>query len=369
MPQDVVDDLVSSLVRHNALNLTTLRVLKNCELGSLTLSGCRGVGDEWLVAFASQRSCPSTLPHSSMETESPSSTTTETETMDLDCNHQIGPEVFYNTLHTTEDDSCSSTSFLSARSTVQTTSTDALAPLDDSIAGNFSHQETCSETKSATGNLTMLDLRGSQRLTDKGLIKLADLSRLEIARLDNCYSIVGRGLLVFSMSHHLHTLSMANCRRLTDEAIINISHLTSLEALSLDGCRCLSDQAVIALSGLVNLKKLDLSQCDLITDQSMHALENIKELDELSLGWCRQISDDGIGTLTKQPGRSISLKVLSLARCSMSDDGIQHLSRLHALQELDLNGCTNIGSLCLGRTLDCLRNLQGLDVSYCPGIL
>lgn len=39
LPQDVVDDIIGSLMRHAALNATTLRVLKNCELGKLELCG------------------------------------------------------------------------------------------------------------------------------------------------------------------------------------------------------------------------------------------------------------------------------------------------------------------------------------------
>ena len=43
-----------------------------------------------------------------------------------------------------------------------------------------------------TSSLTSLDLRGSQRLTDRGLLQLHSLSLLEIARLDDCHSIVGK---------------------------------------------------------------------------------------------------------------------------------------------------------------------------------
>lgn len=39
LPQDVVDEIVGSLVKHSALTATTLRVLKNCELGKLVLCG------------------------------------------------------------------------------------------------------------------------------------------------------------------------------------------------------------------------------------------------------------------------------------------------------------------------------------------
>ena len=119
-----------------------------------------------------------------------------------------------------------------------------------------------SPTNAISSTLTLLDLRGSQRLTDRGLRQLSHrpLCSLEIVKLDNCHGITGRGLVAFSKSENLHTLSLANCRRLTDEAVVNISHLENLEALNLGGCRCLTDRSLEALSELVYLRKLDLSQ-------------------------------------------------------------------------------------------------------------
>lgn len=132
----------------------------------------------------------------------------------------------------------------------------------DDLSYNDSHlvASTHSAATSTTTTLALLDLRGSQRLTDRGLLQLSSLSSLEIAKLDNCHGITGKGLLAFSRSHRLHTLSLANCRRLTDEAVVNVSHLVSLEALILGGCRCLTDRSLDALSALINLTKLDLSQ-------------------------------------------------------------------------------------------------------------
>ena len=372
LPQDVVDDLVKSLVNHNALNATILRVLKYCELGNLTLSGCRGVEDEWFDALASNSFSSSRDPSPPLLPQTGENASMDS--MDLDNYHREDSEVFFSTSHDhyreinpSEESSCSSASFVSASSTVP--ATPASPPeymMEDakrSPQNNGIYYEGQVQTQSITSNMTLLDLRGSQRLTDRGLIKLADLSRLEVARLDNCYSIVGRGLLAFSLSHHLHTLSLANCRRLTDEAIINISHLKSLEALSLNGCRCITDRALAALSGRVRLKKLDLSQCDLITDDGLDELEHLWKLEELSLGWCRLISDEGVDIVTRHAGRSKYLRVLSLARCPITDTGIEYLSRLEALEELDLNGCSDIGSSALGQALGSLKHLQCLDVS------
>jgi Leucine-rich repeat (LRR) protein len=123
------------------------------------------------------------------------------------------------------------------------------------------------------------------------------------------------------------------------------------------------------LAGLVELRKLDLSQCDLITDEGLAYLHDLERIEELSLGWCRQITDRGMSILAEQPSRSKSLRVLRLARCPVSDEGLEHIGKLSSLEELDLNGCVNITSKALGDTLAKLVHISSLDVSYCPGIL
>ena len=413
LPQDIVDDVVNSLVQHSALNATTLKVLRNCELGMLSLAGCRGVTDDWLEPLSSPviASSPQSSPSHHAASPPPQDIV---DHMDLDdcCDDKKPADLFFNASSSfnqgnqmdggcsgssssyheaVEESSCSTSSFHSASSTPFVPATTASGTdIDHSMHGvaykesstNMApsspvpmegcvihHDQGFFPASSVTGNMTLLDLRGSQRLTDKGLLQLSDLSRLEVARLDNCHSIAGRGLVALSTSHRLHTLSLANCRRLTDEAIINISHLTSLVALSVDGCRCLTDRSLAAISGMYGLQKLDLSQCDLITDGGIDHLENLHNIEELSLGWCRSISDRGIECLTGHIGRDSVLRILRLARCPITAEGVKYLGRLTSLEELDLNGCSSIGSAALGETLSRLPKLTNLDVSYCPGIL
>jgi Leucine-rich repeat (LRR) protein len=226
-------------------------------------------------------------------------------------------------------------------------------------------------TSSITSTLTLLDLRGSSRLTDKGLLQLSHtpLCLLEVVRLDNCHGVTGQGLLAFTRSEKLHTLSLANCRRLTDEASENVSHLGALVALNLGGCRCLTDRSLSNLANLTELRKLDLSQCDLITDGGLAGLDGLGLIEELNVGWCRRISDEGLKILTEQPNRAQTLCTLHLARCSITDAGLDNLEKLESLKDLDLNGCVNISSEKLGHSLEKLVHLTSLDVSYCPGIL
>lgn len=372
LPQEVVDDVIRSLLKHSALNATTLRVLRNCELGTLSLAGCRGVTDEWLEPLSTRSFTSSPGLCSVTHDEG------EIQSMELDDDHDP-EEVFYGTFGSRKCDesssSCSTSSFVSTTSkpyVPRPTSDVDRASESSGMAGTDSkptHSPAVSYFSTVTSSLTMLDLRGSQRLSDRGLMQLTDLGKLEVVKLDNCHALVGRGLLALALSHRLHTLSLANCRRLTDEAVVNISHILSLEALSLGGCRCLTDRSLAALADLYSLRKLDLSQCDLITDAGLEQLDNLENLEELGLGWCRQITDLGIDSLTSQPGRSTNLRVLRVARCPLSDLGVECLGRLKALEELDLNGCNGIGSSALGKTLEALTQLTTLDVSYCPAIL
>jgi len=371
LPQDVVDDVAKSLIQHSALNETTLRSLRNCELGELTLAGCRGVTDSWLEPLSTNTSSfyPTVAQANGIES--------------MDLEDERPSDIFYGSFdfHTKDESSfCSTSSFVSATSNHHIddhTMIDApTSPMlmsseymESKKRSRCSPARSTSFASSVTTNLTLLDIRGSQNLTDRGLMHLTSLNSLEVAKLDNCHSLTGRGLLAFANSHRLHTLSLANCRRLTDEAVINISHLLSLEALSLDGCRCLTDRSLAAISDLYDLRKLGLSQCDLITNEGLQQLEHLEALEELSLGWCRQITDQGIKTLAGHPERERSLRILRLARCPITDEGVAYLSKLQSLEELDLNGCSNIGSTALGNTLEKLKNLTVLDVSYCPGIM
>lgn len=370
LPKEIVDRILQSLTSHAALNSTTLRALRKCELGKLSLANCRGVSDEWLLSLGSSggSSCSGSCSSGSSSSHrdrsdsgssngsekkqrclpaSPTTSNCPTGVGLFNQNFISGPKLpslgdahpaqwpipsnpgigvsmkngenyadalnlaahqIYTGAHNADDtmegaddsyESCSTSSFVSASSrphspflypmrcapsalssalwlqrspqvdgAVNTNEFLSIYNLhDDDIEESSSH-DSCSDSIAAAGGgtastLTLLDLRGSQRLTDRGLLQLSytPLRTLEVALLDNCHGITGRGLIAFAKSHRLHTLSMSNCRRLTDEAVVNVSHLgPSLVALNLGGCRCLTGRSLEALSGMVELRRLDLSQ-------------------------------------------------------------------------------------------------------------
>jgi Leucine-rich repeat (LRR) protein len=384
LPQELVDQILSSLVSHSALNATTLKALRKCELGALPLFRCRGVTDEWLRSLTT----------SQFVITSGSSHAVPIAPDMMGNMYRPQLESFRNSEDEMSMKSSSSSSQSSYHSAFSSSMPRKIDPKNDHLQFSSSPEPLFQNGKnslleidmaqqsfdanritfmsgignSVTAQMTVLDLRGSQKLSDKGLLQLKDLHSLEIIRLDDCFSIVGRGFIAFSRAQNLHTLTATNCRRLTDEAITNISHLTSLFTVNLGGCRCLTDISLRGLRNLLNLRQLDLSQCDLITDDGIGYLATVNYLEELSLGWCRSISDNGIEVLCKQVGRE-KLQTLCLARCQITDSGIRHLSNLKSLKSLDLNGCVGISSSGLGSTLGTIPQLETIDVSYCPGIL
>lgn len=395
LPPDVVQDIYDSLHQHGALNATTLAVLRQCELERLDLTKAKGVTDEWLHVLTT------VAPDEAMQClpQAPSLVSMQRDSVMMDLDH-----------HHEDDNSSmgasseSIASFMSATSSPFTMadaqngttnnpegmiisqqdeenddnfhSTDMHDALDHKPTAEYHLHHHNQRTYNKTGGesvttrmITVLDLSGSIHLTDKGLAKLQHLERLEVARFDHCHSITGRGLHILASSYHLHSLSLANCRRLTDVGIMYLSNLMSLESLVLAGCRCLTDHSLAAIADLYSLRHLDLSQCDLLTDAGIEQLTSLVHLEEVNLGWCRQITDRGLQDLTSQPGRSTLLRRLCLARCAITDGGIECLSQLKALEELNLNGCSNVGSTALGNALEFLPCLSVLDVSYCRGIL
>jgi hypothetical protein len=361
LPQDVVDDVISSLVSHSALNATTLRALRNCELRSLNLANCRLVTDDWLKNLSRQCDSPmGSLPASPDMNAVQPIDGLDIDDVDLE-SQKPSSEKFQRSFE--ELSECSTSSFVSANEDYPMENAETIEKPTALTTGIYGCES------DFTASLTVLDLRGSQHLTDSGLLQLTGLNNLEEVRLDNCHSLVGYGLLVCSLSTMLRTVSLSNCRRLTDEAVINISHLLSLENLFLDGCRCITDRSLSAIGDMGALRRLDISRCDLITDKGLESLENLISLEEICLGWCRLITDSGIDCVTRQPHRDQNLRILDVARCAITNDGMDHIGRLRALEVLDINGCTDISGSALATTLGRLEHLTNLNASYCPNIL
>jgi F-box and leucine-rich repeat protein 14 len=356
LPSDVVDDIHQSLLTHKALTEGTLRALQHCEWRVLSLAGCRGVTDSWLTALTSSQHFKSL---SSIECPSPDLTSTSSsfsesslEPMQLDSSD----------VSTCYYDGSSSSSLETAQCDISEGGSIPPSP-SPTLMDHHDIHSPCSTTQA----LTLLDLRGSTELSDAGLSQLGDLCQLQIARLDHCHRLTS--LRSFANSHNLEVLSLSDCRRMSDRGILAVANLQSVQHVNLSGCRCLSDHGVSVLQHWHCLTHVDLSRCDMLTDYAVEYLKDLDQIEDLNLSWCRGVTDAGLEMLVSHLGRAENLRVLKIARCDITDKGLLHLAKLTMLEELDLNGCTNLTGAGLDAMLKLLPNLTVLDVSYCPGIL
>lgn len=187
LPDDIVNDILKSLMQHSALNASTLRVLRNCEIGALSLAGCRGVSDEWLEPFSAMQT-----PRSSPQLSHLSPPDDDT----MDC-MDLGYVKRKSEDDMLENGSCSTASFVSASSTPMhtlsptrqvvvepststPTNVQSSRPVEDFMMHSPSFEE-LSPKPSLTSNLFLLDLRGSS-VTDRGLMQLGNLGSLEVAK-------------------------------------------------------------------------------------------------------------------------------------------------------------------------------------------
>jgi F-box/leucine-rich repeat protein 14 len=230
--------------------------------------------------------------------------------------------------------------------------------------------------------LRELDPSYMQRLsftgvTDEGLRHIGTLSALQELVLMDC-AVTETGWKCLSRLASLRKFSM----KLKDEDLRHVSNLVSLQELNLDNSM-VADDGLSHVSKLLSLQKLGLSN-SLITDQGLPHLFGLS-LHELDLGWCK-ITANGMQSLqhlhslralnlytiaTDEGLQYVSflpaLQRLEICSCRyVTDAGLRHLSRLVALQTLLLRGNTNITDEGLQHL--CLPNLQLLDLAWCSRV-
>ena len=160
-------------------------------------------------------------------------------------------------------------------------------------------------------SLKTLDLTQSE-ITDAGLAHLGDLPKLEEVNLKRC-NVTGAGYA-----------SLAKVK--------SIKRIRAPQS-NFDG-DCLA-----ALKDCTQLELLDLQDCNRVPIADWKTLENFKKLKFLRL-WGPTVED---GTLDFITGAE-SLRVLSLDASNVGEEGLKKIAGLTNIQELYLNGASNVFS-------------------------
>jgi len=219
------------------------------------------------------------------------------------------------------------------------------------------------------GRLTSLEelqLVGG-RIGDAGLAHLAKLPSLRYLMLFG-KNFSDDGLVHLKNIPSLRILDVGGLGQITDTGLLHLSYVINLENLNLHWVEGITDAGVAHLRKLRSLKKLDIAHSQ-VTDRGLAQLKQMKSLEYLGLP-ARGITDKGLAFLSELS----SLKHLDVARVHYvdpkkdkgyyTDKGIEALSRLHLLEELNIGsiGVTDVGMSHIAK----LSNLRELNIFGCP---
>jgi aminoglycoside phosphotransferase len=136
-----------------------------------------------------------------------------------------------------------------------------------------------------------------------------------------------------------------------------------LEELSLGHNVQFGDEAAIAASRWSKLRKLELPSCGL-SDDAVKSLSKLKALEELDLAGNAKLGTVAINTLVKRLKR---LRKLNLRSCRVNESTVRLIASLRELQGIDVSHCRDLTGRGVA-LLATLPKLQEMNLSGCTGI-
>jgi Leucine Rich repeat len=157
----------------------------------------------------------------------------------------------------------------------------------------------------------------------------------------------------------LGTINLAGCKQVTDRGLLLLSGMSRLQSLNLSGTG-VTDRGLEALSQIPRLQKLDLSKTNL-DGHGLTYLKQQKFLTELNLT-AAKLTDSGLAGVAFPP----SLSGLTLVNTAISGTGLAGLGKVSRLWSLNL-GRSNVDDEGL-KTIAAIPFLGQLDLSHCAKI-
>ncbi len=210
--------------------------------------------------------------------------------------------------------------------------------------------------------ITSLNLDGSKRLTDKGLMHLARMPQLRELIVGG--QITDRGLEVLSTLRELRVFQMYWQSNLTDEGIAKLRHCDHLEEVDLLGCNT-GDGAIAALAGKSNLRRFKTGRN--VSDDGLALLQQFPAFKT----WQGEEPQFGLMSFSAEPTNLLidgpfTRKGLDNLRGLDGLAGLSffwHTTRLRGEDLQSLDGLSNLGYLgCQGELCndDAMRHIAAL---------
>ena len=137
-----------------------------------------------------------------------------------------------------------------------------------------------------------------------------------------------------------------------------ISRMNNLRKLWIWGTR-IKDDGIIALTRVLSLRVLDIGWCK-ITDIGFKFLATMIWLEELEMNSCNKITSEGLCLLVGM----IGLRKLNLNGCSVNNEVLNKLSTLEKLEELDVSECKSLVDEKIVINANGFKMLRILDMNY-----
>ena len=221
--------------------------------------------------------------------------------------------------------------------------------------------------------LSSLSLGGYPGASSAWVGALATPGLLE-CDLSQCFEVCDQALIVLSArSPRLRRLRLNGCYCLTDVGLMRLTCLRSLVHLELEGLEGLGRGALAAVGGLSTLRSLSLRMSGARQLPSgelpsvprglgpcLDFLGCLRNLKVLRLGWATGVAGPHLAFLS----RMFSLEELELCRTEVGDDAIEFLVPLaDSLRKLNLAGSKITSTALLG--VSKLTALEELDLGWC----
>jgi len=218
--------------------------------------------------------------------------------------------------------------------------------------------------------LVEIGLSKCKGVTDKGVIGLVSACpSMKILNLTCCDSITDAAVSAVAEScRSLLSLKVESCNLVTEKSLHFLgSSSLLLEDLDLTDCSGVNDAGLQYLSKCSELLCLKLGLCTNISVKGLsHIASNCTKIRELDLYRCTEIGDDEVAALSSGCKK---LKKLNLSYCNeVTDRGLQYLSQVEELSDLELRGLVNITGVGLTALAAGCKRLSELDLKHCENI-
>lgn len=143
-----------------------------------------------------------------------------------------------------------------------------------------------------------------------------------------------------------------------------LSKLTQLDELSLVNNANLTDSVMAAIgNNNPKLVKLDVSKAKQITDNGIDHITTLSALESLNISFCANTGDKSLALI----GQNLNnLETLNISSCATAtDNGIAHLDNLSKLSTLTMQSLPKITAKALSHIP---QSVNKLVAAFCPGI-